>query len=319
MCFGGGSSGDEVEVAKINKEAEAEAREEERLAAEQALRNDEAVKAQKSQDALAALTSAYTNAITGAEDYFSLQGLDPANYLADITRAADNKRLTVPKGAEDPFTYFTNFNEQVFDNLSDANRARAEKDLNKITSSGFEKDLLSDTVDDSIIKSLFEDKKSDALKSLETLFARDVLTKSGYTAAVDDITEQSYGAKSILEQIGNSLIEKGRGDLRSISADARDNVANLELGDLFQTSDLQTNLNDSVSKFLESLSGELKASVSDDIFDLSKAFTAGGFSQGAQNTKYDPDASAGLFKNLFNDEDDDDEDKEETNILANAF
>lgn len=317
MCFGGGGGGENTaEVARIEADAEAERIAEARRVAEEQRAAEEAERLRKQQEFEDALAASYQAALGDTQNYFSQQGVLPEDYEADITRAASRARRLVPSLSTDIESYFDGLGATLFNDLQTNFRTRSDRALDDVLTDNYASTIIQDTSDDAILQSLYQEQRSEADTLLDRLFARGVLNDSGLNAAQSELDDQGYRARSLLEQLGNATLEIGRGNLRTIGAEARDSVGNLRLGDLFSTAPIQERLNTSANDFFGSLGDQIRAGLTDDLFDVSSAFAAGGVGQGAQNTAFDPNASSGFFNALFTNEEEEEDDEFS---LENAF
>jgi hypothetical protein len=272
------------EVARINAEEAARAREEER-------RQEEAAR-KRFEDALA---SAYATSQQSASNYFSSQGLDPSTYEGDIAAALASARSRVPDLDSSPGTYFEGLGAQLYNSLQDASRARASRSIDPIFSSGFAKNRITDTVDDPYLASILDDQFGEAQSYIDNLLQRNVITDSGYAAALKDLENQKSGARLSLEDLGRSTIESGRTSLRDIASNARNTASNLNLGDIFDISSYEQEANKAQEDFFANLADSLRASAPSDLFDTSSLANIAGQRQGAGNTAFDPQALAVIF------------------------
>lgn len=304
MC-GGGYQDNSDRVAQIEADR---AREEAARAEAERQRQEEAFRE--------SLNSAYQSAILDANNYFSSRGLNPEDYADIIASTATSRRSSVPNLDQAPGTYFNALGESVYNTAEEGARARALRDIDSFAGTGFERKLIADTADDPFIQSILEEQFGLAQDQLENQRARGVLTDSGFTRALEELTRQRSGASSNLDEIGQALLETGRGSLRNLSTEARTGANSLRLGSEFNPFEYQGNINDEVSSFLTGLGDRFRGTAPTDLFDVSRAFGRGGIAQGAQNTPFDPEASAGIFA-LFDEEGK--KKKEKTSPILNPF
>jgi len=307
MCFGGGVQDNSAEVARIEAEQARIAREE--AAAERA-RNEERFSSE--------LNSSYQTALNDAQQYFTSQGLDPNDYLDSITSTANSRRAAVPFLDSAPGTYFDGLGNTVFNNEQDALRNRSLRDIDSYANTGFDRQLIQDTGDDPFINSILEQQYGDSEQQIQNQRARGVLTDGGLGAAIAELTRQRSGARSNLDSIGQAFLEQGRGTIRNTASDARSSANNLRLGTNFDPFAPQRTINDQVTDFFSRLGDQIGGAAPTDLFDISRAFSRGGIGQGAQNTEYDPAASAGIFS-LFAENENEKKKKEKEQQTLNAF
>lgn len=284
MCGGGGTVQDNsYKTAEIEARAAAEAR-----AADEARRAQEEAKFQT------ALEAAYNSAISGANDYFSQYGLDPAQFGGAITSRAGQIRSSIPQGVSNPATYFDGLGQQVFDSQTQANRARASREIDSFGSPGFARNIIGDTADDDLIRSIFDEKKGAAEQYAQNLRDRGVITDVGFSRAMEELGKQAFGAKTNLESIGSSVLETGRGRLRDIVNRGKEAAGSLSLGNTFDAGQYRNEINTTSQNFFDNLGNQLRSLVPDDLFDTKALAAFAGRGQGAQNTKFNPRALLGL-------------------------
>jgi hypothetical protein len=310
MCGGGGGrvQDNSAQVAQIQAQDAEKARQaqaaeqlrQEQLAATQRA-EAQAAEDRKRNEFATRLNSAYQTAINDASAYFASMGLDPAQYQGVIKQFADNKKGAIPDLDSAPGSYFDGIGKTVYSQEEEAARSKAQRAIDSYGSQGFDKSLISDNSDDAFINSLLEENYGESSKKIDNQKKRGVLTGSGYEAALKELSRQKSGARSNLDAIGTSILETGRGTIRNKVADARSRADSFKLGSNFDPYSYQKDINNDVTTFFSELGDKLRGAAPDDLFDISSAFSKGGIAQGAQNTNYDADASAGIFA-LFDEE-----------------
>ena len=305
MCGPKAPEDNSAEVARIDAEAEA------------AARADEARKRKDEEDRFDnSLKGAFDTAIAEASNYFTQMGLDPNNYMGDISSAATAARGTVPFLDKAPGTYFMGLGENVYGDLESGERSTALRDIDSFAGTGFAKQLIGDTADDPFIATILGDERAKAQQYIDNLLARGVVTDSGYGAALEDLERQTFGAENTLNTIGMSALEGGRTNLRDIGADARSAASNLKLGGGFDPFSYQRDINSATEMFLSGLGDQLRGLTPQDLFLTDELGNIAGARQGAGNTAFDPEAILG-----FGTDDDEDEDnpKKKEKDLFEAF
>lgn len=298
MCGGGGTppQDNSAEVARIEAEEARRAREERQ-------RQEEAARAQFENR----LSSAYTTAVDNASNYFAAQGLDPADYISDITSSAQSARSRVPDLDASPGTYFENLGASVYDRLEDAQRSRAQRNFDTFASDGFATRRIGSDVDDPFLEAILAEQQAAADDYARRLLDRGIVTQGGYDAAIEDIVGQRAGANARLQDIGLAELERGRGSLRDIAATGRSAASRSRLGDAFDPFQYQRDIDSAQADFFSGLGENLRASAPEDLFDIDGLLGIAGAAQGAQNTEFDPNA----LSSIFDEEDDDEEDDED--------
>ncbi len=305
MCGGGGSAPEDksAEAARIQADADRQAREDQRLLDEQNLQrfNDN-------------LSSAYSTGLDSSKQYFQSQGLDPNEYLAAITQNANSAKSRVPQLDASPGTYFEGLGAQTYNQLEEADRAKALRGIDTYAREGFDANRITNSADDAFLLSILEERRASADDYLRNLLDRGVVTDSGYQAGIADLDDQRVGANARLQELGIAELERGRGSLRDIAGQARTAASQARLGDGFDPYSYQSRIDQEQADFFANLSGNLRSVTPDDLFDTDGLAGIAGAAQGAQNTAFDPSAISGIFAD--SDEDDEDEEEDSEDFLS---
>lgn len=330
MCGGGGSSNagmiaqaeqetirareereyqERIRRENLAREAEERIRREAEEAAERA--RQEAEEERQRLAWTANLNNASNAARTDAEDLFTSRGVDPNKYRSQISRAIERAIGVVPEGSENIGQYFDGIGQNVYDRAERSYLSGLNNAFNQFAYNGFEYDRIRNDADDAYIDAINAERQQEADDKLQTLLKRGVFTSGGYDAASGDLDDQSSRVQAMLNEIGAAQLARGRGDIVDIAGRGRNRLDSVTLGTSFNPGTYRSQIDTSVADFLAGLGDNIRAAAPDDLFDLETAFGAGGFGQGAQNTVYDPNASAGIFA-LLQDDEDEDEDKNGT-------
>jgi len=277
----------EEEAVKAKAEAEEKARQE---AAKQAW-------AEK-------LGGAYSGAINDARDYFTMQGLDPDDFMSAINQQADRIRGNIPTDAADPLSFFNNLGQNVYDTQETTARNKYLRQFNEFAPTGFENRRIADTTDDDILAAINAEQYGSADQYLQNLLSRGVITSAGYEAGRRDLDNQQYRAKAQLEEAGLGALSSARTQIGNLANEGRNAAANYQLGNQFDPFSYSTDINNSIDAFLQGLGGNIRNRLPGQLYTTSGLAAKAGAGQGAQNTKFDPNALAGLF--VDNNDDDDD-------------
>lgn len=275
-----------ADVAAIQAKSEADARAE-------AAKQEAAKQAAFDQQ----MNSAFGTGIQSADDYFTQRGLDPKEYESAITSRANQVRSGVPNLAANPGSYFEGLGSQVFDQLQTGLRGTATRGIDKLAPTGFASTRIADTADDDTLAAILGDQEGKAKDYANNLKARGVVTDSGFKAAMDAILGQEAGARGKLTEIGNGILNTGRGDAENLANAARTRAGALNLGDQFDPNDTGKQLNDFFTSFFGGLGDKVRGAAPASLFDTSGLANIAGAAQGAGNTRFDPAAVAGDFTN----------------------
>lgn len=293
MCGGGVPEDNSVELARID--AQQARKEQARLAAEEK-KNTQLFNRN--------LGGAFDSSLNQAKRYFNQQGLDPSAYLGDIRGAAQGVRGAVPFLDSNPGSYFSGLGEDVFNDLTLGNQNKQTNTLQSLLPQNFASTRITNDVDDATIEAILGEQRNTADDYLQNLLARGVITNSGLSGAQKNLDRQTGTARSSLDEIGRGLIEGGRGDIDTIITNALRDASQVKLGQQFDPYSYKQNANDSLESFFSGLGGKFRAKAPTDLFDTSGLAGVAGAAQGAQNTKFDTNALAGIFGSQGDEEDD---------------
>jgi len=288
-----------VELANI--EAQRAREERERLATQEQ---------QQRQRFEGSLNSSYSSAIDDARNYFLQRGLNPDDYSSVIQRAATSARNKVPDMASAPGTYFDNLGATAFDQEQGGKRAQYLRDINGFAGDGFATKRITSDADDATLEAILQEQRQTADGYIKNLLERGVITGGGYDAATRDLENQTYGAKSRLNELGNIELEKGRSKANEIANRGKTSASNYTLGQTFDPYAISTELDSAFGDFFANLGGNLRSAIPANLFSTSGLAGVAGAGMGAQNTKFDPAALAGVFADPAND------DEEERSLLS---
>lgn len=258
----------------------------------------------------ARLDSAYSSGEIDAQSYFTSRGLDPSQYNADITNTLSQRRGTVPQLDASPGSYFNNVGQDVYNRLTEGDRAKFNRTIDSFAPAGFADRRITNDLDDPIIAGLLEESYATADDYTRNLLDRGVITVSGYEAALGDLDKQRPGANARLQELGLGILEGGRSGLRDLASEARQGAAAYELGGHFNPFNFESDIDRSYTDFFTGLSDTFRAQAPSKIFDTAGLSGVAGAAQGAGNTAFDPNALAGIGV---------DEEEEDRKVEASIF
>lgn len=300
--MGGGSPKDNSDkVAAIEANAAREARE-----------AQERKDAQARADFSNRLGAAYTTGLDSAKQYFASRGLNPDDYIGAITSQANSARASVPTLDEAPGSYFNNLGQMAYDNLKSAKQAQSLRAVNTLFGDNYATNRVTNDLDDATIAAILGEQQNTAEQYVNNLLNRGVITSAGAASALKNVQGQKATANARLDEIGRGILEGGRGKLNTIANEGRSKASSLDLGDIFDPAAYSSRADNEFSTFLQGLGQNLRAAAPSDLFNTSGLAGVAGAAQGAQNTKYDPNALAGIFDN-------DDEDKKNSSSVNSPF
>lgn len=255
-------------------------------AADREIARQEALKQQQKAEFKTNLETAVSGARNTGRDYFAQRGLSPDNYAGLIDSIIGDTRLKVPELDSNPASYFTSdaFASGI-DNFQNVKRANLSGKVNSTFAPGFEKSLISDTADDSIIDSILGTQRNNALQQVDFNRKRGVLNDVGYQTVMNELGGQENAARSTLTGIGDSILGKKRQDLLNIRGDAGNAAAGYMLGQ--NEPDIANYFSQAQTKAntgLGDLEGSIRSALgSTNLFDIPTLLQKGGTAQGPIN------------------------------------
>jgi hypothetical protein len=252
-------------------------RERERIAAE---------KAQAKTDFQASLGTAVSGARNTGRDYFAQRGLAPDDYASLIDSIIGDTRLKVPELDANPASYFTSdaFASGI-DNAQNVKRSNLTGKVNSTFAPGFEKNLISDTADDSILESILGGQRGQAQQQIDFNRKRGVLNDAGYSTVMSELGGQENAARATLTGIGDSILGKNRQDLLNIRGDAGNAASGFQFGmPEPNVNDYYTQAQTKAQSGIGGLEGSIRSALgSTNLFDVPTLLQKGGTAQGPIN------------------------------------
>ena len=243
---------------------------------------------------------------SAAEQYFAGQGLDPTQYTSDINSYLDNVLAGINPNDENPNAYFKDAGSSVYNQLESGRRVKAQTDLDRIFSPNFETKRIPFTLDDPYLDAINAEQRGTADSIIRNMLDRGVITQSGYNAAAADLDKQAAGVKTRLNELGTSTIAGGQGQLREIANTARQDAANLKLGNQFDPYSYSSDADRIFDEFITGLGDNIRSKVTGNLYNTTGLAALAGAAQGAGNTAYNPNAAAGIQTDPDADREDED-------------
>lgn len=232
------------------------------------------------------LQNAATGARTTGINYATSRGLDPTAMESVIDRIIQDTRLKVPKGDSSPSSYFTSdIFSTGFANEEAARRAANTGKVNSAFVPGYERTLISDTVDDPILDAILGEQRRTAEQQLQFQRQRGTVNDSGYNEAMARFLGQESAARSTLNEIGDSVLGKVRGGINDIKGEAGTAASSWSLGTPdFDVGSYVTRANDYATTAKSGLEGKVRSAVGGtQLFDIPALLAAAGTAQGPIN------------------------------------
>ena len=172
-------------------------------------------------------------------------------------------------------------------------REAALQSINARYAPGFEANYLPDTYDDPLAGTIYSEQRGKADDYLKNLLKRNVITSTGYEAAGRDLDTQGARVRTQLQDIGKTLLDQERSRLGGIVDTGRQAAGSLGVGQAFDFTPYDTQIQSSIGDFGSKFSDAFRAGIPGDLFDTSKLASIAGGAQGAGNLAFDPNAVAG--------------------------
>lgn len=169
--------------------------------------------------------------------------------------------------------------------------------LDSLMPQGFENTYIPNTADDAIIQEILGSARGEADKYTQNLMDRGVVTNAGFAAAQGDVAAQEAKVRALLNSLGGQVLTEGRGQLTDIANRGRMDASGLRLGQAFDPNTYKTQIDQAFADITSGLGDSLKALIPEGgLFQTSGLAAKAGAGQGAQNTKFSPNALAGIFE-----------------------
>jgi hypothetical protein len=253
-------------------------------------------KAEARRAELAQLRSGAGEAARGsATRYFADQGLDPNQYINDINGRVSEILNSIAPDDPNPGAYFKDIGQDVYNSDETQYRNKQSRVLNQLFPTNFETTKITDDMDDPVIAGILGEQRGSADNIINNMLKRGVITDAGKSAAEADLDRQTFSAQDRLRELGASTLASGRQALTGVANRGRQAASTLNLGQEFDPYSYTTDVDKAFNDFVGNLSGSIRAKVPGSLFNTSSLAAIAGAGQGAQNTKFDPTALAGII------------------------
>ena len=242
-------------------------------------------------------SSAFTTGQSNADDYFASMGLDPHDYSSTIQNTLNSIMAGISPDDPNPGGYFSNVGETVYDKAQTGARNKYARTFDDIFAPNFETQRIADTADDPVLAAINAQMRGDSDTYLNNLLSRGVITATGLDAGEKNLDRQSSAVMARLNEIGNTELASGRSKLTGIANKGRQAADTYKLGSQFDPYQYSTDVDAAFADFMNSLGGNIRAKAQGNFYDTSGLAAIAGQGQGAQNTKFSPNALAGITDN----------------------
>ena len=177
-----------------------------------------------------------------------------------------------------------------------ATRQAALQTIGSTWAPGFETSYLPGNITDPYESDVYASQRGSAEEKLNNLLKRRVITDTGYQAGIGELDKQAPRVRTQLQDLADTLLGAERDKISGIIGGAKNAASNLGVGQGFDITPFQTQINDELGAFNTNLSDRFKGSIPGDLFDTSGlGAIAGGAGGGAgSGVGYNPDLLAGI-------------------------
>jgi len=163
-------------------------------------------------------------------------------------------------------------------------RGDTTKAINALTGSGFEGQMIGDTMDDQILNTILGGQKTGAVQQIEAAHNRGQLNDQGYAKALADLDTAYTAGMGQAQTIGGGVLGNYRTNLTNLKNNALQQAGGLTLADIYDTNAYNTSIQDAVAKAGSSLQGDVTSAIgSQQFFDPTKLIATAGAGQGYYN------------------------------------
>jgi hypothetical protein len=231
------------------------------------------------------LNNAFNSSLDYAKGSLQSRGINFDDIRDPLTAEFVHQRNSVPDLAGDPRSYFdSSFVDSALNKIRDNRRESYSHALDSIAGSGFDRKLVGDNFDDSVIDSIYNDQYSNANDALQRAFARGNLSPVGMTMAQKQLEAQGRAGRAHLQDLGGSVLGRYRSELSDLGTQARSDAGKYELGGSFNPGDYQQRITDKTNEFGQRLEGDIRdATKGENVFDVDSIIGKSGISQGLYN------------------------------------
>ena len=232
-----------------------------------------------------------------ANQAFMDRGADPSQYSGVINNSIQDLVGSIPDLDPNPGSYF---NDSLVDSILGSARSRDQlnyrNQFNEFAPQGFATNRIGNTMDDPILESILATQFEDANTQVRRAYDRGHLDEVGFSSAQSGLGNQRSAGQAALTGIGDSVLETGRGQLRSIADEGRSAIGSYDIGQQFDPSQYRSRIDDTFGQFTGNLEGSVRNAVGGQkFFDPTSLIGRGAVNQGVTNNS--PNALAGALAN----------------------
>ena len=229
---------------------------------------------------------AYDDTLAAVRHSFTLQGLNPDDYMAsDITPALTKEFNSVPDLAPNPSAAFLPTTAtDILSGITSGGRTKATNALNSTFDPNYSSTLIPDSALNPFVSSAVSAQFDPLSAQLTNAQKRGTLTPTGYNAALDTLAQKRASATSDITNLGNKILTTDRSGIDDIISGAKDTATGLGAGQAFDPSTYVSKTKSLADTDLNNLGGAITSAIGDTKYaTLTDLLNAGGSAQGASN------------------------------------
>lgn len=259
----------------------------EKAASNAALDKTAANEAQSKADFQTRFDTAKNNALTGANQYFTQQGYDPARFATETANAISRSAGNVQDMSPNPGAEFSpSLGASVLADINSGYQNRAGNAVNGLFGQQYATNNVSDSWLNPAVQGALSSQFDPLSAQLTNAQKRGTLNSTGYDAALQALGNSRTAATSTISGLGQNILNSDRGQLNDYITGARNDAAHVNASsfDSFDPNSYLTGAQGMTSRFQDNFGGDLTNAIGSTSFsDLSSLLNAGGAVQGASD------------------------------------
>jgi hypothetical protein len=247
--------------------------------------------------------TAKTGVTSGVDAYFKSRGADPTQFRSPIDAAIAAAVGKLSPTDEDPASRLdtTGIASSVYGTEESNRRAGLTSQLQQMFPETFANTRVTNDLGTNTENQILSGQRSSADAIIQNMLARGVITPTGANAARSDLDRQTPIVKTRLDQIGGDLLSSERNSINDIISRANKTASTVNLGGSFDPNAYKNEIDQSFNDFVNSLDTKFRAGVPGNLYATTGLGAIAGSAQGAGNTKFNPNALAGVLEQQTND------------------
>lgn len=230
-----------------------------------------------------------------AANYLQGEGVDPNQYSSLIDQKISDIMNTVAPTDPNPGSYFANIGQTVSDAALANKRTQAQSAIQNEFQPDYSNTKVTAALTDPLVSSEYASQRGNADAIIQNMLKRGVVTSSGAQAAENNLDLQAPSVRNKLNTAGDNALATGKQSLDDVINGAMNTAGTLSLGQNFDPSQYGSDADTAFNSFVSRLGDTFKSQVPGNLFDTSGLAAIAGAGQGAANTKFNPQAAAGII------------------------